>query len=135
MSILILDSDNRTQISRTLIDGGWVVACLCAAWCDSCREYLTNFTNLAQRHPHIQFVWIDIEDQADLVGDLDIDNFPTLLIQHGNIVTFLGPVKMDSHLAERIFLAQIAKTPSELQAQANYSNEQRNWQQHANLLL
>lgn len=134
MLILTLDRHNHSQLADILSDDGWVVACLCAAWCGSCREYQANFTALAQRHPQVQFAWIDIEDQAELVGDLDIDNFPTLLIQRGDIVAFLAPVEMDLRLAERILQAQMSKSVEELQAEADSSEERRLWQQEGNLL-
>ena len=135
MRILTLDHHNHSQLADILSEDGWVVACLCAAWCGSCREYQATFTELAQRHPEARFAWIDIEDQADLMDDLDVDNFPTLLIQRGRIVTFLGPVELDLRLAERIFLAQCEKSPAELAAEANSSEERRNWQTDGNLLL
>ncbi|PFH12074.1 thioredoxin [Collimonas sp. PA-H2] len=134
MRILTLDHHNHSQLADILSEDGWVVACLCAAWCGSCREYFANFTALAQRHPQVQFAWIDIEDQAELVGDLDIDNFPTLLIQRGDVVTFLAPVEMDLRLAERILLAQMSKSVEELQSEAQSSEERRLWQQEGNLL-
>ncbi|WP_211441572.1 thioredoxin family protein [Collimonas humicola] len=134
MRILTLDHHNHAQLADILSEDGWVVACLCAAWCGSCREYFANFTALAQRHPQVQFAWIDIEDQAELVGDLDIDNFPTLLIQRGDIVTFLAPVEMDLRLAERILLAQMSKSADELRSEAQSSEERRLWQQEGNLL-
>ncbi|AMP14473.1 thioredoxin family protein [Collimonas pratensis] len=134
MLILTLDRHNHSQLTDILSDDGWVVACLCAAWCGSCREYLTNFTALAQRHPQVQFAWIDIEDQAELVGDLDIDNFPTLLIQRGDVVAFLAPVEMDLRLAERILQSQMSKSVEELRAEAESSEERRLWQQEGNLL-
>lgn len=134
MLILTLDRHNHSQLADILSDDGWVVACLCAAWCGSCREYLANFTALAQRHPQVQFAWIDIEDQAELVGDLDIDNFPTLLIQRGDVVAFLAPVEMDLRLAERILQSQMSKSMQELQAEAESSDERRLWQQEGNLL-
>jgi thioredoxin 1 len=134
MLILTLDNHNHSQLADILNEDGWVVACLCAAWCGSCREYFANFTALAQRHPQVQFAWIDIEDQAELVGDLDVDNFPTLLIQRGDVVTFLAPVEMDLHLAERILQAQMTKSIEELQAEAQSSPERHLWQLEGNLL-
>jgi thiol-disulfide isomerase/thioredoxin len=61
-----------------------LIACLCAGWCTACRAYEGVFAALALQHPAHRFVWIDIEDHADALGDaaLDIENFPTLLIQH-----------------------------------------------------
>lgn len=68
----------------------WLVVLLCAAWCGTCRDYQQPFADLATRHPGMVFVDIDIEDEADLVGDLDIENFPTLHIQRGDTVLFHG---------------------------------------------
>ncbi|WP_423195300.1 MULTISPECIES: thioredoxin family protein [unclassified Cupriavidus] len=61
---------------------GRLVACLCAAWCGTCKEYEAGFAALAARHPGDCFVWIDIETHADWLGeDVDVENFPTLLVQ------------------------------------------------------
>jgi len=35
-------------------------------------------------------VWIDIEDHPDLLGDEDVENFPTLLIERAGDVLFFG---------------------------------------------
>lgn len=60
---------------------GLVVACYCAAWCDTCRQYRPDFDSLAQKWPQHTFVWIDIEESPDLLDDEDVDNFPTVLVQ------------------------------------------------------
>ncbi|MDB5774774.1 MAG: thioredoxin [Herbaspirillum sp.] len=128
MTFSRLDADNRPALAQALADDAWVVACLCAAWCGSCREYETAFRQLAERHPQHYFVWIDIEDQADVVGDFDIDDFPTLLIQRGPIVTFFGPMEPEIRLAERIFMTQREKSLEELQAHAVSNEQHRSWQ-------
>ncbi|WP_085317884.1 thioredoxin family protein [Derxia lacustris] len=56
------------------------VLCLCAEWCGTCRDYHAPFAALAARHPEARFGWIDIEDEADRIGELDIENFPTILL-------------------------------------------------------
>jgi len=33
-----------------------------------------------------------VEDHADALGDFDVENFPTLLVQRGSDVLFFGPV-------------------------------------------
>jgi len=70
--------------SRTL------VACLCAEWCGTCRDYLPPFETLAAKRPDDVFAWIDIEDFPELLDDHDVENFPTLLIQRGPDVLFYG---------------------------------------------
>lgn len=68
------------------------VACLCADWCGTCRDYRPVFDQVAAEYPGIPFLWLDIEDQAALVGDLDIETFPTLLIADGAVLRFAGPM-------------------------------------------
>jgi thiol-disulfide isomerase/thioredoxin len=67
-----------------------LVACLCAAWCGTCRDYLPPFEALAAKRPDEVFAWIDIEDFPDLLDDHDVENFPTLLIQRGPDILFYG---------------------------------------------
>ena len=133
MASLTLTLENRTRIAETISDDAWVVVCLCAAWCDVCREYQPAFEQLAARHADKHFIWIDIEDQADVVGDLDVENFPTLLIQHGDTVAFFGTVQPDAQQVNRLLLAQTAKTDVELQVEALSSAERRTWQETCNL--
>ena len=68
------------------------VYCLCADWCGVCREYRPLFEALAREHPGVHFESIDIEDQSDLMGDVDVETFPTLLIAEGAEPRFFGPV-------------------------------------------
>lgn len=69
-----------------------LVACLCARWCRTCESYRDTYAQAAREHPALRFVWIDIEDEADALApfDLDIENFPTLLVAQGEALRFLG---------------------------------------------
>ena len=80
-----------------------LVACLCAEWCGACREYRAAFDALAARFAaRADFAWIDVEDEADALGDLDVENFPTLLIADGASLRFLGVVTPQAKTAERL---------------------------------
>jgi thiol-disulfide isomerase/thioredoxin len=68
------------------------VVCLCADWCGVCREYRPLFDRFAQARPDLRFEWVDIEDEADLMGDVDVETFPTLLVADDAKVRFFGPV-------------------------------------------
>lgn len=68
------------------------IACLCAAWCGTCRDYEATFAQLQGAWPGHRYRWIDIEDEADLVGDVDVETFPTLLVACNGQVLFAGPV-------------------------------------------
>jgi thioredoxin-like negative regulator of GroEL len=133
MHSLTLELDNREQVAATLQGDAWVVACLCAAWCGTCGSYRAAFEALAARHPDKTFVWIDIEDQADVVGDLDVENFPTLLVQRADTVAFYGTVLPDPAVAERMVQAQVGHTDEELARLAQSSEERRQWQRECNL--
>jgi len=69
-----------------------LVACLCAQWCGSCREYRGVFEEIARKFPQHRFLWVDIEDQAGLMGDVDIENFPSLAIADAATPLFFGTV-------------------------------------------
>lgn len=133
MHSLTLEQHNRDQIAAAIGGPRWVVACLCAAWCGTCGSYRAAFDALAARHPDKVFVWIDIEDQSDVVGDLDVENFPTLLVQRGEQVAFFGTVLPDPNVADRLVQAQAGLTDDELARLAQSSEERRQWQREVNL--
>lgn len=74
------------------MSAGRLVVCLCADWCGVCREYRPVFDALSAAHPGVRFEWVDIEDQAELMEDVDVETFPTLLIADGGEPRFFGPV-------------------------------------------
>lgn len=89
------------------------VVCLCAAWCGTCREYEATFAELQRSAPGHRYRWIDIEDEAELVGDIDVETFPTLMLAHRGRVLFAGPVLPRLADAQRLLAVQV-----KLQAQA-----------------
>jgi thiol-disulfide isomerase/thioredoxin len=133
MHSLTLASHNRADIAAALDGDRWIVACLCAAWCGTCSSYRAVFEEMAARHPDKHFIWIDIEDQAEVVGDLDVENFPTLLIQRHDMVAFFGTMLPDAGLAERLLQAQAAHSDEDLARLAQASAERRAWQLQCNL--
>lgn len=57
---------------------------------------------MAARYPSSRFVWLDIEDQSSLVGDIEVETFPTLLISHQQGVQFMGPLTPHAHTLSRL---------------------------------
>lgn len=88
-----------------------LVACLCAAWCRTCDAYHEVIAALRLQHPDYRFVWVDIEDDEELVGDLEVETFPTLLIGVGEQLRFLGPVTPHLSTAQRL-VASAAEMPA-----------------------
>lgn len=87
-----------------------LVACLCAQWCGVCRDYRSTFDQVAEAFPDLRFVWVDIEDQADLVDPVEVENFPTLLIAAGTGPRFFGPVTPHKETLVRLLRAQADAT-------------------------
>jgi len=79
-----------------------LVICFCAAWCDTCRAYQPKFEALSQTFPQASFVWVDIEDHPALLGDVDVENFPTLMIETGGGTKFFGTMLPHIELLERL---------------------------------
>lgn len=89
------------ECSQTKTDA-WSVVCLCAAWCGVCREYQPGFEALARKFPATHWAWVDVEDCDDVVGVLDVETFPTLLIACGETVVFFGPLLPQLPVLERL---------------------------------
>jgi thioredoxin reductase (NADPH) len=68
----------------------FLVACLCATWCKTCGEFRDTFDRLAKQNEGTKFVWLDVEDDSALVGDIEIENFPTLAVFRGDKALFYG---------------------------------------------
>ncbi|GGH58913.1 hypothetical protein GCM10010975_20040 [Comamonas phosphati] len=83
----------------------WLVVCLCAAWCGTCKQYQQSFEQLAAQFPQMRFVWLDVEDREDVAGDLDIETFPSLLVAQGGEARFLGPVLPQAPVLARMLQA------------------------------
>lgn len=87
-------------------DKGLLVVCLCAEWCRVCGDYRSSFAQvklaIQTDHPQARFLWLDVEDEADLLYPLDVDDFPTLLIAQGDSPRFFGPITPQPQTLERL---------------------------------
>lgn len=109
------------------------VTCLCAEWCTSCREYRSGFDGLAVGLPQVRFRWLDIEDEAEALGDLDVENFPTLLIGRAGFVLFYGPM-LPQHKHLRRMIEQLLPLSLDESREHAFSGEaHRAWQENADL--
>ncbi len=88
------------------------IACLCAAWCRLCDDYAPVFERVTQAlralYPGLQTHWIDIEDQAELLGDFDVETFPTLVVVAGDDLRFAGPLAPQAETLQRVLAAVLA---------------------------
>lgn len=45
---------------------------------------------MAERFPRAEFRWVDIEDDAEAVEEIEVENFPTILVRRGGETLFQG---------------------------------------------
>ena len=87
------------------------VACLCAGWCRTCDGYAPVLQAVAAEFgaadPALQVRWVDIEDESDLVGDLDVETFPTLAVLDERRVRFFGPLTPQPETLRRTLRATL----------------------------
>lgn len=85
-------------------DDALLVACLCAAWCTTCDAYRPVLAQLPPLYPGARFAWIDIEDDADALGDdaLDIATFPTVMVLRAGRVLFHGTLLPHAGTLQRL---------------------------------
>lgn len=102
-----------------------LVVCLCADWCGTCRDYRPIFEAVAAGFSNVKLLWIDVEDEADLVDPIDVADFPTVLIANGDQVAFFGTVMPHRETLQRLIETQrtlptnASKSTPEVQALAS----------------
>ena len=98
------------------------LACLCAAWCRLCDEYAQVIAEVkrdaAWAGVDLRWHWIDIEDQADLVGEVDVETFPTWVIADAEGVRFAGPVEPQPDTLRRLLRATVLQPQAGVPATA-----------------
>ena len=85
----------------------WTVVALCAEWCGTCRDYFTAFAQRAERNPGTRHLWIDIEDDSEWLGDIDLETLPSLLILRDAQPMFYGAVLPHIDVLERTLRALV----------------------------
>ena len=91
MTVLTTAASGHDSVATAFADPQRLtVVSLCADWCDTCKEFRSAFEAIADARPHVTFVWIDIEDDSAVAGDIDVENFPTLAVYRGEAVLHFG---------------------------------------------
>lgn len=91
MTLLTTAPADRDAVTNAFADGSQiVVVSFCAAWCDTCDVFRATCERVAAARPDTTFVWLDIEDDADVAGDIDVENFPTLAVYRGGAPVHFG---------------------------------------------
>jgi thiol-disulfide isomerase/thioredoxin len=87
------------------MDAPLLVACLCARWCTTCDADRPVLADVAAQRHGMRFAWIDIEDDADALGDdaLDIATFPSLMVLQAGRPLFHGTLLPHAGTLLRLF--------------------------------
>jgi hypothetical protein len=90
MSFDMLDpwSDAATIAGRLRQPGSFLVVLLAAeSWCRKCREFRPVFDRAAQgANAGEVWLWLDLEDHAEFVGDSIPDDLPWLLVYRDKVL-------------------------------------------------
>lgn len=77
-------------LMRELSEKKLLVVALCASWCGACREFRPVFERIATAQADAAFVWLDVEDDSAMAGDIDVENFPTLAVYRNGAPVHFG---------------------------------------------
>ena len=111
----------------------FLIACFCAEWCGTCREYKEGFNALKTTFPQATFMWIDIEEAPTWVDHFDVENFPTILIQRNELVLFYGVMLPHHSQLQRLIKSLEDTSLEQLYKQAYEGAERQAWQKDKNL--
>ncbi len=97
-----MNTGNHAAPAAAQAQPDWWLVCFCAQWCGVCREFRAAFDALARERPQLHLAWVDVEDEEEVVGDLDVETFPTVLVAGGGQVRFFGPVQPHAGMLGRL---------------------------------
>jgi len=115
----LFDTKRRLSplVAERLADGSsLIVVSFCAAWCDTCGEFRGAFERIAAARPDQLFVWLDIEDDSALCGEIDVENFPTLAVYRGDRLLHYGVSLPQEGTVARLVDELAGRTESRLDA-------------------
>ena len=103
-------AESSAELQQSLRATPFLVVGFCAAWCNTCGEFRVGFERLADARPDATFVWLDIEDDAELTSDIDVENFPTIAVYHGQRLVHFGVSLPQSGVLSRLLDALTAES-------------------------
>lgn len=130
MSVITLCENNYKTVKP--LQNSWVLICFCANWCNACREYEPLFQKVAKTLTDVTCIWVDIENHPILLKDFEVEKFPTILIQKGDIVSFYSCIHPDTDLTVRIVKSFLEKNEEELMDETHLDEEHQTWQKTRN---
>lgn len=112
--ILRVSEDGLRRLRAASTADRLIVVSLSAAWCRTCDEVHAALEHIAAARPDLQVVWLDIEDDAALCGDVDVETFPTFVVLRGRRIVHFGATPPQEGVMARLFdeLARSGASPA-----------------------
>lgn len=97
------------------------VICLCAAWCSVCRDFIETYRSAQEGDPNVVYELLDIEDDVERLGEVEVENFPCVLVGAQGEPVFFGAIAPNRASLERL----IRKAPDMPPLPADYPDRNR----------
>jgi thioredoxin 1 len=95
-----------------------LVVVLCAGWCRVCQAFEPVFASLAAEWPDARFVWLDVDDGADALGEVEVDDFPTLAVYRDGRAIHFGAVLPQAAVVRRVLGSLLTEDRAPIDARA-----------------
>jgi thioredoxin reductase (NADPH) len=82
-----------------------LVVALCADWCETCRAFRPVFDRLAAAQSDALFLWLDIDDDSAVAGEIEIEGFPSLAVFRSGLPVFFGVAEPQERQLMRVLAA------------------------------
>ena len=91
--VLRLTSENLAQLQEQTshaFEHGNLILILCAAWCGTSTTFKSVANELALLFTNATFIWLDIEDDCTVAGEIDVANFPSIAVFRDGVPVHYG---------------------------------------------
>jgi thioredoxin 1 len=79
------------DFEKTIEENEIVILDFWASWCGPCTQFAPTFKKVAEEHPEIKFVKVNVEEEQELAGMFQVRSIPTLVFMREKIVIFSNP--------------------------------------------
>ncbi len=83
----------------------FTVVAFCAQWCGTCRTFEPDLRRLLETQADTRLIWLDIEDDAELAGDIDIEDFPAVAIYRDGAPLYFGTILPHAQVVSQLLRA------------------------------